>query len=120
MKKIAKQILRMVLGAYDAAWRLLERRNVVMTVVLYLMISQPAWAASANFSTGIGKVLGVATWVAYAGCAFFMYELIMHWRNGGNFGRDIIGVLLCAGAGTICALIFGAFGLSSAVVDPTF
>jgi hypothetical protein len=87
---------------------------------LVMLFSPMALFAATDFQTGMGKAMGIGAIVAFCGCVIFGIEGIFHWRNGNSYGKDIIGVVLCAAAFAIAGAIFAAFGLSDAVVDPQF
>ena len=87
---------------------------------LLLLLPELAQAASANFKTGLGYALGIGALLDFGFCVFFVIEGIYNFRTGGNYGKDIIGLIVCAGAFAIVGVFFSAFGLGSAVVDPTF
>jgi hypothetical protein len=73
-----------------------------------------------DFKDGLCKLMGLGAVLSFFLCVFFSVEGIIHWRQGGNFVRDIVGVIITAGAIAICTYIFVAFGLSSATLTPQF
>ena len=70
--------------------------------------------------TPIAKILGVVTTMAFLSCFGFFIDGLWQWKNGGNYIRDIIIITVIAASFIICKLIFTAFGLGEAVVNPTF
>ena len=76
-------------------------------------------SAAADFKTGLSKGLGVGVLLSFCMCVFFLIEGIWNYRNGGNYGKDIIGLIVSAGAFALVTMLFTAFGLSGAAVDPT-
>jgi len=87
------------------------------TLVLFLT---PMLAFADDFKTGVQKALGVGIIICFIGCVFFVAEGIIMWRQGGNYGRDIIGLIVAASCLAIVTALFTAFGLSGAAVTPTF
>ena len=85
-----------------------------------IFISPVSLMAATDFKVAFGKIMGFGAIVAFVLCGFFIYEGIMHWRQGGSFGKDIIGVVITAGSIAICGYIFTAFGMADAIIDPTF
>ena len=68
----------------------------------------------------VGEVLGFITKMAFVSCIGFFLDGLWQWKNGGNYIRDIIIIVVIAASFLICKLIFTAFGLGEAVVNPTF
>ncbi len=73
-----------------------------------------------DFKTPVGKILGVLTIMAFFSCIGFFIDGLWQWKSGGNYIRDIIIITAIAATFIICKLIFTAFGLGEAVVNPTF
>lgn len=91
---------------------------VYFFVVMALSINN--LCAATDFKDGVGKAMGFGAVVAFIGCFYFGIEGIIHWRQGGSFGRDIIGLILCAASLAICSALFTAFGMSDAIVEPQY
>lgn len=70
-------------------------------------------SAAADFKTGLSKGLGVGVLLSFCMCVFFLIEGIWNYRNGGNYGKDIIGLIVSAGAFALVTMLFTAFGLSA-------
>ncbi len=92
------------------------RRKIYGVVLFFAPLSLMA----ADFKDALCKVMGFGAFVAFCLCVFFCYEGIMHWRQGGSFAKDIIGIVITAGSIAICTYIFIAFGLSDATLTPQF
>ncbi|MCK4983284.1 MAG: hypothetical protein KAS17_10195 [Victivallaceae bacterium] len=73
-----------------------------------------------DFKAPVGKILGFLTVMAFLSCIGFFIDGLWQWKSGGNYIRDIIIITAIAGTFIICKLIFTAFGLGEAVVNPTF
>ncbi len=73
-----------------------------------------------DFKDPVGKILGVLTIMAFLSCVGFFIDGLWQWKSGGNYIRDIIIITAIAATFIICKLIFTAFGLGEAVVNPTF
>ena len=76
--------------------------------------------ADDDVKTPVAKILGVITTMAFLSCIGFFLDGLWQWKNGGNYIRDIIIIVVIAASFIICKLIFTAFGLGEAVVNPTF
>ena len=97
------------------------RKELKQKIYIVLLFFAPfSLMAATDFKQALGRVMGFGAIIAFCLCVFFSYEGIMHWRQGGNFGRDIIGVVLTAGAIAICTYIFVAFGMGDAALTPQF
>jgi hypothetical protein len=73
-----------------------------------------------DYKSGLCKMMGLGATFAFFLCVFFSIEGIIHWKQGGSFIKDIVGVIVTASAIAICTYVFIAFGLSDATLDPTF
>ena len=89
------------------------------TFVMWLM-PMIAYCDSASFKSGLQAVLGIVLLIAFCLCVFFLIEGVYQYRQGGNFGKDIIGVAITAGALALVGALFAAFGMSSAELTPTW
>ena len=76
--------------------------------------------AATDFKTGLSYALGIAAGIGFVSCCWFIIEGVYNYRRGGEYGKDIIAVIVCAGAIALCGAIYAAFGLGSAVIEPTF
>ena len=76
--------------------------------------------ADDDVKTPVAKILGFLTTMAFASCIGFFIDGLWQWKSGGNYIRDIIIIVVIAASFIICKLIFTAFGLGEAVVNPTF
>jgi len=79
-----------------------------------------AHADTSGFKTGLQTALGVGAFIAFASCVFFIFEGIYQYRQGGNYGKDIVGLIISAGAFAIVSALFSAFSLSGASLTPSF
>jgi drug/metabolite transporter (DMT)-like permease len=77
-------------------------------------------ADNSKLKTGMSIIMGIGAIIAFVLCFYFFIAGILHHRNGGDFGKDIIGVVITAASGAICSAIFYAFGMGEAVLTPTF
>lgn len=89
------------------------------TFVMWMM-PMIAYCNSSTFRTGLQAVLGVVLLLAFCMCVFFLIEGVYQYRQGGNFGKDIIGVAITAGALALVGALFAAFGMGSAELTPSF
>lgn len=89
--------------------------------VIYLA-PLPLMAAGevSEFKTGLAAVMGFGALLAFVLCFYFLIMAIIHHRQGGDFGKDIIAVVMCAASGMICGAIFAAFKMGEAAIKPTF
>jgi hypothetical protein len=76
--------------------------------------------ADDDVKTPVAKILGVLTILAFTSCIGFFLDGLWQWKSGGNYIRDIIIIVVIAASFIICKLIFTAFGLGEAVVNPSF
>ncbi|MDD5727240.1 MAG: hypothetical protein PHV59_01630 [Victivallales bacterium] len=73
-----------------------------------------------DLKSGFGSILGYGATIAFVGCLYFFWDGVWNLRQGNSYSKDIIGIAVTAGSFVICKLIFAAFGLGDAVIDPTF
>ncbi len=91
--------------------------------LMLCVLLTPYFASAAGlgtFRTGIGGALGLGALLAFLMCVYFVVEAIKHARAGQSFGNDIVVILITAGGFVITGYLFTVFGLSGAVVEPTF
>lgn len=89
-------------------------------VAVFLAPFLTAHADTSGFKTGLQAALGVGAFLAFASCVFFIFEGIYQYRQGGNYGKDIVGLIVSAGAFAIVSALFSAFSLSGASLTPSF
>ena len=79
------------------------------------------WSLMAgDLKSGFGSMLGYGAIIAFVGCLLFFWDGVWNMRQGTSYTKDIVGIAVMAGSFILCKLIFIAFGLGEAVVDPSF
>lgn len=76
--------------------------------------------ADSNFSSALGKALGIGVLIAFVSCVFFILDGIWKYRQGASYNADIVGLIVSAGAVAIVGVLFAAFGMSGAAITPSF
>ena len=89
-------------------------------VYMVLLFFAPFSLMANEVKEPIGEILGFISTMAFLSCIGLFIDGIWQWKNGGNYIRDIIIITVIAASFIICKLIFTAFGLGEAVVNPTF
>ena len=89
------------------------------TLVL-LAMPMLAFAADTGFKTGLQQILGIGMMVGFATCVFFILEGVYQYRQGGNWGKDLVGLAYAAGATVLVSALYAAFGMSGASLTPSF
>ena len=98
-----------------------KKRSKIWGVIAFLA-PLPLMAGNeiSEFKAGLGKIMGFGAYLAFALCFYFLIMAIVHHKQGGDFGKDIFAVIMCAASGMICGAIFYAFGMSEAAIKPSF
>lgn len=89
------------------------------TFALWLM-PMLAFADVSGFRTGLQQILGIGMLVGFVVCVFFIVEGVYQYRQGGNWGKDLIGLLIAAGSIALVSAMYAAFGMSNASLTPSF
>ena len=88
--------------------------------LVFLAMPMLAFAADTGFKTGLQQILGIGMMVGFATCVFFILEGVYQYRQGGNWGKDLVGLAYAAGATVLVSALYAAFGMSGASLTPSF
>jgi len=92
-----------------------------MYVLGFLLLCNIASAADAsNFKSGFASLMGYVCILSFVACVVVFGFGVYHYINGDPISKYVMGVALCASSSVICGALFAAFGLSDAVLTPTF
>ena len=89
-------------------------------MLVFLAMPMLAFAADTGFKTGLQQILGIGMMVGFATCVFFILEGVYQYRQGGNWGKDLVGLAYAAGATVLVSALYAAFGMSGASLTPSF
>jgi hypothetical protein len=96
------------------------KQRIYGAVLFFAPMSLMAADGTSVLKTALSAVTGLCVIISFCVCLIYSVMGAVHLNNGGNFEKDILTVVLSAGAFTICAAIFIAFGMGEAVLTPTF
>ena len=88
--------------------------------VVFLAMPMLAFADASGFKTGLSQILGIGMMVGFATCVFFILEGVYMYRQGGNWGKDLVGLAYAAGATVLVSALYAAFGMGGASLTPSF
>ena len=88
--------------------------------LVFLAIPMLVFADGSGFKTGLQQILGIGMMVGFATCVFFILEGVYQYRQGGNWGKDLVGLAYAAGATVLVSALYAAFGMGGASLTPSF
>ena len=89
-------------------------------MLVFLAMPLLAFADNSGVRSGLQQILGIGMMVGFATCVFFILEGVYMYRQGGNWGKDLVGLAYAAGATVLVSALYAAFGMGGASLTPSF